>query len=247
MDTMTTPYTIGDKVTCSDGDCGELIRVIVDPVARKLTHLVVDPQDGVNSARLVPVDLVDVGTVTGYPAGAETSAAVEAGSTGVVLRCDLAGFEALATAEEDEFLPSQDAELGYAVGEVHWSPYYPLGGNLGAVTMGADADIDAHGTVEPQVVSYERVPLGEVQIRRGEAVHATDGDIGRVRGLIVDPTDNQVTHVLLDEGHLWGKKEIAIPISSATVTAEGIEVGLTKDEVKDLPSVEIGQHSWSER
>lgn len=246
MDTMTTPYTIGEKVICLDGDCGELIRVIVDPVARKLTHLVVDPQDGVEPARLVPVELIDVRPATGFGAGsgiAATEADAEAVDTSIFLRCDRAGFEALDTAEEDEFLPAQNADLGYAVGEVHWSPYYPLGGGMGAVTMGPGADIDAHGAVEPQLVSYERVPLGEVQIRRGECVHATDGDIGRVRGLVVDPQDNHVTHVLLEEGHLWGKKEIAIPIGSATVTADGIQVGMSKDQVKDLPSVEIGQHS----
>jgi hypothetical protein len=230
METMTTPYTIGDKVACLDGDCGELDRVIIDPVARKLTHLVVDPQDGQDSARLVPVDLVG---------------AVDPG-VAIVLQCDLAGFAALETAEESEYLPSETDELGYPAGRIRWSPYYPLGGNLGAVTMGGNGGIDAHGVIEPQVVGYERVPLGEVQIRRGEAVHAVDGDIGRVRGLVVDPQDNQVTHVLLDEGHLWGKKEVAIPIGAVEVTADGIQVDLAKDAVRDLPAVELGQHSWAQ-
>ena len=42
---------------------------------------------------------------------------------------------------------------------------------------------------------------------RGDPVHALDGEIGRVQGLLVDPDDHRVTHVLLEEGHLWGRKK----------------------------------------
>jgi hypothetical protein len=44
-----------------------------------------------------------------------------------------------------------------------------------------------------------------------------------------------VTHVLLREGHLWGRKEVAIPISAVTGAEEGIRVNLTKKQVEDLP------------
>ena len=40
--TETTPFTIGAEVSCSDGACGKVSRVVVDPVARTVTHLVVD-------------------------------------------------------------------------------------------------------------------------------------------------------------------------------------------------------------
>ena len=39
-----TEFTIGSEVCSSDGPCGELRRVIIDPVARTLTHLVVEPK-----------------------------------------------------------------------------------------------------------------------------------------------------------------------------------------------------------
>lgn len=49
-----TEFTIGSKVSCSDGDCGELRRVVVDPLARALTHLVVEAQhrQGIGTNRL---------------------------------------------------------------------------------------------------------------------------------------------------------------------------------------------------
>ena len=82
--------------------------------------------------------------------------------------------------------------------------------------------------------------MGEVEVRRGEHVHASDGNIGRVQGLVIDPGDHHVTHVLLQQGHLWGKKEIAIPISAVKdVASDGLRLNLTKDEVRDLPPVDL--------
>ena len=41
-----TEFTIGSEVCSSDGPCGVLVRVVIDPVARTLTHLVVEPTRG---------------------------------------------------------------------------------------------------------------------------------------------------------------------------------------------------------
>ena len=55
----TTEFTIGSEVACSDGACGELRRVVVNPVARALTHLVVEPRFRQGAGRLVPIDHVE--------------------------------------------------------------------------------------------------------------------------------------------------------------------------------------------
>ena len=39
-------FIIGSGVTCSDGHCGELKRVVIDPVARAIAHVVVAPNIG---------------------------------------------------------------------------------------------------------------------------------------------------------------------------------------------------------
>jgi sporulation protein YlmC with PRC-barrel domain len=103
-------------------------------------------------------------------------------------------------------------------------PYYSLG---------MDAELG------PQATTYDRVPVGEVEVRRGEHVHATDGAIGRVQGLVIDPSDHHVTHVLLEEGHLWGQKGVAIPISAVTGVEDGVRLNLTRDEVRDLPPIDL--------
>lgn len=52
-----TEFTIGSGVECGNGVCGELQRVVVAPVARTLTHLVVDAKQGSGTGRLVPISL----------------------------------------------------------------------------------------------------------------------------------------------------------------------------------------------
>jgi hypothetical protein len=95
------------------------------------------------------------------------------------------------------------------------------------------------GVSAAKVITNDRVPVGEVEVHRGDHVFATDGAIGRVQGLVVHPGDHCVTHVLLDEGHLWGQKRVAIPISAVKDVNDGVRLNLTKDEVRDLPPVDV--------
>jgi hypothetical protein len=63
--------------------------------------------------------------------------------------------------------------------------------------------------------------------------HATDGDIGKVQGLVIDTGSRHITHVLLQEGHLWSRKEVAIPVSAVASTSEGIQLTISKLEIQD--------------
>jgi sporulation protein YlmC with PRC-barrel domain len=210
----TNEFTIGHDVLCSDGPAGKLRRVVIDPVDRALTHLVVEPKNLGKTGRLVPVALV---------ASTEPE---------ILLRCTVVEFEALQDAQETHFVPGASSQWGYGQEQMLTWPYYGLGMNgIGMGGIGTDTT--------PQPVTYDRIPAGEVEVRRGDPVHATDGDIGRVQGLVIDPADHHVTHVLLDEGHLWGHKRVAIPIMSVADVKDGVALKLTKDEVRDLPSIEL--------
>ena len=213
----TTQFMIGVDAICSDGVCGEVSRVVVDPVAEAITHLVVEPKHRQGLGKLVPLDLVD------------------ATPDDVRIRCTTAEFDQLDSAEETQFLPGSSNYSGYGPGQALSWPYYGLGGGIGMVGSSG-----LGGTI-PQTVIYETLPLGEVTVRRGEHVHATDGDIGQVQGLVINAHNHHVTHVLLQEGHLWGRKEVAIPIGAVTGVDDGIRLNITKQEVQDLPSVDFDQ------
>jgi uncharacterized protein YrrD len=76
------------------------------------------------------------------------------------------------------------------------------------------------------------------QFTIGAEASCSDGDIGRVHGLVIDRGSGHVTHVLLQEGHLWGRREVAIPVSAVASAADGIRLTITKQQVQDLPPVD---------
>jgi hypothetical protein len=225
-----TRFTMGNTVKCTDGACGRLWRVVVDPIALTLTHLVVEPGHQSQGGRLVPLYLVS--------------------STGpdIELSCSLAEFTALEDAEETHFLPGARGTWGYGQEEMLSWPYYGLGTGTTEVGMGGvplggmSVGLGLSSEAEMGTTTYDHVPAGEIQVRRGEHVQATDGPIGRVQGLVIDPADHRVTHVLLDEGHLWGQKQVAIPIGSVTGVDSGVRLDLSKDQVRDLPEVDLDHH-----
>lgn len=59
----TAPFTIGADVSRTDGVGGNVSRLVIDPRARTVTHLVVNDRQG--QGRLVPLNLVDVDATTG--------------------------------------------------------------------------------------------------------------------------------------------------------------------------------------
>jgi sporulation protein YlmC with PRC-barrel domain len=212
-------FMIGAHVSCSDGPCGEVARVVVDPVARAITHLAVEPRLQHQHGRLVPVSLVT--TTEGE----------------IRLRCTKAEFEKLDPARETRFLTGSD-HPGYEADQVMFLPYYGLATPMRGLGMAARS-VQVTGRHGPQTFSEDAVPPGEVDVQHGDQVHATDGEIGKVQGLVIDPGTHHVTHVLLQEGHLWGRKEVAIPIGAVTRADIGIQVNMSKQEVADLPSVDI--------
>jgi hypothetical protein len=87
MVSESTEFIIGSSISCSDGPGGELTRVVVDPAARTVTHLVAGSLHRDGTSRLVPVRL----------AGAGTDA--------IQLRCTLSQFEGLQEAEQTQIAP----------------------------------------------------------------------------------------------------------------------------------------------
>jgi sporulation protein YlmC with PRC-barrel domain len=207
------------SVRCTDDVLGELADVVIDPVTRRVTHLVVQPSHQHALARLVPVEL----------------AAREEGSSEISLRCSTADVERLPTVRETAFLrlgeaPVEDPEWDVGVEDVLALPYYPLDGPADAVEYAA--------------VSYDRIPKGEVEIQRASAVTSSDAHyVGKVDGFVIDGDTQAITHVVLERGHLWGRRDVTIPIGAvASVEVDTIRLTLSRDEVGDLPAVRVRRH-----
>ena len=224
---------LGCPVRCSDGPFGDLADVVVDPTRRRLTHLVVEPHHRHGLARLVPVEL----------------ATADDASRGIAVRSTLEELRGLPTIEEFAYLrlgefPLNDPDWDVGIQNVLAHPYYDYPGvgglhepGIGGMPMGYDPHV---------AITYDRIPKGEVEIRRASDVFSGDGHwLGHVDGLLVDE-DDRITHVVLERGHLFGHREVTIPIASVTrVENDSITANLTKDEVRRLPSVPV--HRWISR
>ena len=93
-----TTLVIGSDTVGSDGHRGEVLALVVDPAARTVTHLVVEPHGRAGLARLVPLDLADL---------ADSADSADERPGQIRLRCTEAEFMSLEAAEETlaEFVP----------------------------------------------------------------------------------------------------------------------------------------------
>jgi sporulation protein YlmC with PRC-barrel domain len=92
--------------------------------------------------------------------------------------------------------------------------------------------------------NVRRIPLGELAVRRGAKVQATDGRVGRVDEFVVDVEDGQITHLVLRDDNLWGPKEIIIPINYFDRFEENIVyLNIDKTAVENLPAIPV-QRRW---
>jgi sporulation protein YlmC with PRC-barrel domain len=219
---------LGSPVNCTDGPFGELADVVIDPTKRRVTHLVVEPDGDHGKARLVPIELAN---------------AEESESSAINLGCSLEEAGRLELVEEYAYIrlgESPDLKPGWEIGveSVLAQPYYGYGAGVGVGYETVAAEYDPHVSV-----TYDRIPKGEVEVRRASEVNSSDGHhLGKVDGFLVDD-DDAITHFVLERGHLWGRREVTIPINAvASVHTDAVTLTLTKDEVGELPSVPV--HRW---
>jgi sporulation protein YlmC with PRC-barrel domain len=214
-------FRLETGVRCTDGSCGTIKSLVVDPRDDVVTHLVVEPASRRGAGKLVPFRLVEA-----TPADGE-----------VRLHCTVTEFGDLDAAESAEVIPgSAQWELYAAEPMISW-PYYAPPGAMG---LGLPRD----RVVEEQAVTVDTVPEqlpDEDELARGQRVHAKDGDIGHVQGIAVDPGTGRVTFVYLREGHLFGRRTVVVPRSAvAEVDGDGFHLDLTTEQVRNLPPAETG-------
>jgi sporulation protein YlmC with PRC-barrel domain len=216
---------IGNSVRCTDGVLGELADIVIDPLAKRVTHLVVKSKHDEEEALLVPIQLAK--------GNDEKEREIE-------LECTLEEAQGFDSVREAAYLrlgesPTEDPEWDVGVEDVLAMPYY-AGLDDGVGTYWGEPD--SHVTMY-----YDRVPKGEVEVRRASAVISADGhSLGEVDGFVVAP-DEQITHFVLERGHLWGRKEVTIPIGAVVrVESDVVHLALSKDEVGALPAVRVGRH-----
>ena len=197
-------------VECTDGPCGKSIALIVDRETRRVTHFAVEDESlrYAPYQRLVPLDQL-VETAPGL----------------IRLKCTRDELNQM-----EPFIHTR-----YVAHESEDYTQYEGGSGLRAPGEWGTYSIAGEASTR---VEEEQVPEGEVALHPGTHVHATDGPVGVVEELVVDPDSAQVTHIILRGGHWWGKKEVQIPIS-AIERGEGdtVYLNLDKKAIGKLPVI----------
>jgi hypothetical protein len=211
---------LGSPVGCVDGPFGELADVVVDPISRRVTHVVVEPHRDHGGARLVPIGWLRDET------------------DGLVLDRTAHEVKALEPVQASEYLrlgqmPALDPEHDIGVETFLALPLYQELDGLGTVV-----DPDPHATV-----IYDRVPKGEVEIRRSSTVMSADHHVvGIVDGFLVG-RDGGLADLVLERGHLWGHREVVIPFDAVEcVENDAVRLSITKEAVGRLPARRV--HRW---
>lgn len=205
-----TLVTIGTWVGCTDGAGGWVSRVVLDPVGLTVTHLVVEPKDRQEPGRLVPLDLVRAVPGT------------------IALRCTIAELYQLSHGEKRQFVPGTGDYARYVPGQL------PRRGRY--LQRQARPGFGISGRI-PQVFTYDTIPDGAVALRADDPVHATDGQLGHIQGIAMDGASHRLTHLLLAERGVLGRRHVAIPASAVRRVDAGIQLNFTKRQVRHLPRV----------
>ena len=82
-------------------------------------------------------------------------------------------------------------------------------------------------------------------MRRGTRVKATDGYVGHVDEFVVNPENGHITHLVMREGHPWGKKDVMIPLSAMGDTRDDtVFLKIDKHQIESLPAIPV-KRRWS--
>jgi len=203
---------LGTSIRCADGATRELVDVVIDSSSSRVTHLVIQPAQHAEDARLVPISL---------------ASRAEDGESEISLNCGAADLERFDPVHKFEILragerPNEDPKWDVGVEDIVVAPNYAptafgdYGGSL-------DSDV---------TISYDRVPKGEIELRHASSVYSADGHhLGSVDAVVVDDGD-RLTHLLLERGHLWWKREVALPASAISkFESDMLTLGVTKREL----------------
>lgn len=95
-------------------------------------------------------------------------------------------------------------------------------------------------------VEEEHVPESELAIHRGAIVEGQDGQVGEVGEFLIEPTTGDITHLVLKRGHLWGKKVVALPVSTVQhIAGDTVYLKIGKQAVGKLPAIPV-RRTWEE-
>jgi sporulation protein YlmC with PRC-barrel domain len=212
MDAKTQYHRNATILSAEGKPVGSIERVVVNPQTHVLTDIVVSTGDRPNKEeKVVSVELVD-----------------ETANGQIVLREEAGVLEGCPPFEERKPVPAESDPS--AVEEESPLAGYPILTS----PMTSLQDEEASTRIE------RNIPQGTVAMKEGAKVVTAEGKlIGNVERILVDPTVDQITHLLVASG-LFLKQARLIPIMWVMSLGEDkIHLRVKKDSVEALDPIPI--------
>ncbi len=174
------------EVRCTDGEGGDSVGLVLNPLTKEATHLVVETKGLGRHEVLLPLDFV-----------------VDNPAKHIEVRCSRHELEQLAPFTKLVRVEAQGLDMMDA---------QALVGSESRIGVGFQ-DFSFAGAGSSEMVEVEAIPESELAVRHGIPVEATDGTVGEADGFVLEPETRRITHLVLREGHLFSKKDVEIPVS----------------------------------
>ena len=204
------------EVHCTDGRCGRSTHIILNPVSEQVSHLVVNPKQPTSLTKQSPSSE----RLVSVKLVANTAAEV------IILSCTKEEFAKLEYFNEPEFIYTD-------------LPQHTSGPNM---TLLWPYVAPIKRIIDDKI---RRIPPGELAVRRGARVRATDGWVGRVDEFIVGPVSGNITHLVLRKSHLWKEKEVTIPVLNIDhIEEKVVSLNVDKETIASMPSVPVKRRWW---
>jgi sporulation protein YlmC with PRC-barrel domain len=84
----------------------------------------------------------------------------------------------------------------------------------------------------------KQIPAEELAIRRIVRVVATDGEVGKLDELLIEPDEGKITHLILREGHSWDLVDVTIQAADIDhIDEDAVYLKIDKCAIGFLPSI----------
>jgi osmotically-inducible protein OsmY len=197
-------FEIGARVHCTDGDCGRLSKVVIDPHTQRVTDLIVEKGFLLTTDRVVPGDAVD-----------------RADDEGIHLTISSDHLRDYPEYKEIAFRePAPEARAGgYDRGDVRcWQDQYSLACSDPVIPM-----------VRRRI--HKGISSELAVIERGTPVKDDRGTVGHVDHVLVSPESGEITHLVMRKGLV--PYYPILPVSHVLeVSDEAVTIDLTDEQLQ---------------
>lgn len=212
----------GTNVYTANGDqVGVVDRVVIDPVSKEVTHLVVQRGLLFTEDKVVQLSMVDSAT-----------------EDGVTLRESADDLKELPDFEETLYIPAEPRRVPAEQDtrpepDTYWAYplyWYPPIGPWWTANVYAGYAMPKYFTMIEQ-----NIPEGMVALKEGARVISSDGEhIGDIERILADSLENRATHLLISKG-MFLKNVKLIPSGWVTnVFEDEIHLAVASDLVESL-------------